>query len=238
MQFIDFFERTYVINLPTRKDRRKLITKELQKVNMPVTPKKVEIFPGICPDSPGGFPGLGVRGCFLSHLSILKAAQREGLKNVLVIEDDLFISDKLKNHQDTLTEQLKTKDWGFVYFGHYLETNDTNEVILSPYLPNQGIVTAHFYAINKNILGRLIDFLEVLQERPSGHPQGGPMHLDGAYSTFRAQNPDIITLIASPSLGRQRSSRSDIAQRQWFDQTPGVKQLITVLRNSRERLRS
>ena len=80
---------------------------------------------------------------------------------------------------------------------------------------------------------RLLRFLEELQQRPPGHPDGGPMHLDGAYSTFRAQNPDVVTLIASPNLGWQRSSRSDIYPNAWFDRVPGFRQLAGAARTSK-----
>ena len=62
---------------------------------------------------------------------------------------------------------------------------------------------------------RPVLFMEELQQRPPGHPDGGPMHIDGAYSTFRVQNPDVVTLIASPNLGWQRSSRSDVTPNWW-----------------------
>jgi len=97
-------------------------------------------------------------------------------------------------------------------------------------------MTAHFYAVNGRILDRLLRFLEELQHRPLGHPDGGPMHLDGAYSTFRAQNPDVVTLIASPNLGWQRSSRSDISPK-WFDNVPGLSPLAGAAKTTKTRLK-
>ena len=58
---------------------------------------------------------------------------------------------------------------------------------------------------------RIIAGLETIMERAPGHVLGGPMHVDGAYSTIRAQNHDLKTYSASPPLGYQRSSRSDIS---------------------------
>jgi hypothetical protein len=59
------------------------------------------------------------------------------------------------------------------------------------------------------------------------------MHVDGAYSTFRQQNSDLITLIAEPSLGFQRSSPSNIVGYKWFERTPMVQQLVSVGRSVR-----
>ena len=44
---------------------------------------------------------------------------------------------------------------------------------------------------------------------------------------FRAQNPDVRTLIASPNLGSQRSSRSDISAA-WYDRMPIVGNVINL----------
>ena len=227
MKLIDFFERAYVINLSDRKDRRRMMVQELKKIEMPLTPNKTEILSAIRPDDAGEFPSVGARGCFLSHLAILKRAKEDRLGQVLIMEDDLTISGRFKTHQESLIDQLRRTDWGFVYFGH-MEAGASSPVTLR--LFSGPMLTTHFYGINGVIFDRLLSFLEELQRRPGGHPDGGPMHIDAAYSTFRAQNPDIITLIASPNLGWQRSSRSDISCNNWFDQVPIFKQLVGVAR--------
>ena len=233
MKIIDFFERAYVINLPSRMDRRKMIVQELKKAEMPLRPNKIEIFPAIRPDNAGGFPSIGVLGCFLSHLTILKRARDEGLANILIMEDDLKISEQFRSSQEILVDQLSQTDWGFVYFGHVEEVSEAGSPVTLQLLSKSWLISAHFYGVNGAIFDRLLSFLEQLKDRPGGHPDGGPMHLDGAYSTFRAQNPDIVTLIASPNLGWQRSSRSDITTAHWFDKLPVLKQLATAARQSK-----
>ena len=59
------------------------------------------------------------------------------------------------------------------------------------------------------------------------------MHVDGAYSMFRMRRPDVRTLMASPSLGGQRSSRSDIATNQWYDRTPILRGLARIARRGK-----
>ncbi|HBK96212.1 MAG TPA: LPS biosynthesis glycosyltransferase [Microcoleaceae bacterium UBA10368] len=227
----DYFQGVYAVNLPERKDRRKLIVKELEAAGMPLTPHKVEIFPAIRPDEAGCFPSIGARGCFSSHVAILKQAKKLGLSNVLIVEDDLAISPDFVTEQAAIVEQLRQQDWDFVYFGHVEEVGGKSPVALVPF--SEGVMTTHFYAVNDKIFDRLLRFLEELQQRPPGHPDGGPMHLDGAYSTFRSQNPDVVTLIASPNLGWQKSSRSDIYPNSWFDRVPGIRELVGVLRASK-----
>ncbi len=227
----DYFQGVYAVNLPERRDRCELIVKELEKAGMPLAPAQVEIFPAIRPDEAGGFPSIGARGCFSSHVAILKQAKQKGLSNILIVEDDLEISEKFRTDQAFILEQLCQQDWDFVYFGHIEEVTEKSPVALVPF--SDGVMTAHFYAVNGKIFDRLLRFLEELQQRPAGHPDGGPMHLDGAYSTFRAQNPDVLTLIASPNLGWQKSSRSDIYPNQWFDRVPGIMQLAGAARTSK-----
>lgn len=231
----NYFQRVYAVNLPERKDRRQLIVKELEEAGMPLTPDKVEIFPAIRPDEAGGFPSIGARGCFYSHLAILKQAKHQGLSNILIVEDDLEISAKFRTDQGIIVEELCQQDWDFVYFGHVEEVEQKSSVALVPF--SEGVMTTHFYAVNGRIFDRLLRFLEEVQQRPPGHPDGGPMHIDGAYSTFRSQNPDVVTLIASPTLGWQRSSRSDIYPNAWFDRVAGFRQLAGVARASKTRLK-
>jgi hypothetical protein len=230
----DYFQRVYAVNLPERKDRRQLIVKELEEAGMPLTPHKVEIFPAIRPKEAGGFPSIGARGCVSSHVAILKQAKQEGLNNILIVEDDLEISEKFRTDEAVILEQLRQQDWDFVYFGHVEKVEQKSPVALVPF--SEEMRTTHFYAVNGRIFDRLLRFMEELQQRPPGHPDGGPMQIDGAYSTFRTQNPDVITLIASPNLGWQRSSRSDITPKLW-DTVPGLRQLAGAARTSKIRLK-
>jgi glycosyl transferase, family 25 len=232
MRLLDYFERAYVINLPQRADRRRAMQRELGRVGMPFAPGKVELFSALRPAAADGWPSIGARGCFLSHLRVLKRAQASRLANVLVMEDDLAFADSFVDVQARLVDQLQSTRWGFVYLGHPLQRGWAGDISLEPW--SQPLLTAHFYGVDATILDRLIDFLDAVRMRPPGHPDGGPMHVDGAYSTFRMQNPDVLTFLAVPSLGRQRSSRSDITA-SWFDRLPLLKQLAGFARAIRPR---
>jgi glycosyl transferase family 25 len=235
MKFIEFFDRVYVINLPNRVDRRKAIEKELIKAGMPFTPGKVELFPAIRPDSAGSFKSIGYRGCFLSHLTVLKQARDLQLNNVLVLEDDLTFSDHFKEYEDQLITQLHQINWDFVNFGYFPDQSvkpgesDFGTLTLKPL--SRKIIGAHFYGVNGKVFDKLINFLEVILQRPPGHPEGSPMSLDGAFGIFHRQNSDVVRLMSIPSFGGQRSSRNDIHDLKWFDRTPVVRELATVARD-------
>ncbi|OKH26165.1 LPS biosynthesis glycosyltransferase [Hydrococcus rivularis NIES-593] len=231
MKFLEFFDRIYVINLPYRVDRRKAIEKELNQAGISFLSEKVELFAAIRPDSAGSFRSIGYRGAFLSHLNVLKQAREQGLNNVLIIEDDLELSEDFKKYEDLLIAELMVRDWDIVHFGYGIESiASAREVSLPILQPFSGeMIGAQFYGVNGKVLGRLIDFFEALLQRPAGHPEGGPMSPDGAYNFFRWQNPDVVRLIAVPSFGGQRSSRSDITP-SWFDRLPILRFLARVAR--------
>ena len=52
---------------------------------------------------------------------------------------------------------------------------------------------------------------------------------DGGLSWFRRSNPDVVTVLAVPSLAKQRSSRSDLSP-QWFDKVPVLSSAALVAR--------
>ncbi|MDX2230812.1 MAG: glycosyltransferase family 25 protein [Leptolyngbyaceae cyanobacterium bins.349] len=236
MKILDFFQRGYVINLPERTDRRKGAAAELNKLGLSFTPGKLELFAAIRPTETGGFPSIGAHGCFLSHLQILKQARAEGLANVLIMEDDLFINRAFKEVEASVVEQLSQQEWDMVYFG-----DSTDRPVIFPVQFNRlnhDILTTTFYGVNASVYDQFIHFLETLKSRPSGHPDGGPMHLDGAYNVFRCQNPEVIALQTNGGLVAQRSSRSDIYPNAWYENMPMLRPAVELVRKGKMLVRS
>jgi len=228
---LNFFDKSYIINLPERTDRRQKMEQELKLLGS-VEPSRVVFFPAVKPADPGDFPSIGARGCFLSHLEVLKEAKRQNLDNVLILEDDLLFTRFLIKQQDEVVRELQSLNWDMAYPGHALGLSPSSQGIFHEY--SEPLPLSHFMAINKTAIAQLVDFLEAVLMRPAGHPDGGPMHVDGAYSTFRLQHPQIVTLIAHPSLGLQRSSPSSIAGYKWFETLPVFTQVLDVARNVKD----
>ena len=78
--------KIYVINLSTRPDRRKEAEKELARIDW-----RAEFFSAERPIDALGFPSIGARGCFESHLSVLKLGLAQG-EHLAILEDDLNFS--------------------------------------------------------------------------------------------------------------------------------------------------
>ena len=222
MDITNFFSKIFVINLPERTDRREEIEHMFKKFG--IDANSIEFFPAVKPSSPDGFRTIGARGCFMSHLHILEKAKEENLDSILIIEDDLDLNKNFTLFQKDLLEALSHRKWDIVYFGHELNVPHEKNAFFADY--TQDIMLAHFLGFAKKAIQKLVPFLHGLLKEPQGSPKGGPMDVDGAYSTFRAKHPEIITLVSIPSLGGQRSSRSDVTDNKWFDR-PGILRTIS-----------
>jgi glycosyl transferase family 25 len=209
-----------VINLAERKDRRSDMEKQLGYVGW-----QALFSDSARPSDAGGFDSIGARGCFESHLLTLRRAAISG-RHAVIMEDDLnFCSDFPPKWKESY-EALQGKDWAMFYPAHLL----TLKKGLSLLRPSDEVRCAHFIAFHKERINEIIGHLETILARPSGHPLGGPMHVDGAYSTIRAQNPALGTYAFSPSLGYQRSSRSDIAPLKFYDRVGALRPIVNSLR--------
>lgn len=199
----------YVISLPHRTDRQKAMRRELSRIGW-----EAEFFPAVRPDNAAGFPSIGARGCFLSHLAVLKQAIQDGADRLIILEDDLSFVRDFSTRWPTVLAKLEAENWDVFYPGHVIENLPEGLVWLDP---STAVRCTHFMMISGRVLPMLVVGLETILSRPAGHPLGGPMHVDGAYSTIRAQCPELATFVHGPALGFQRPSRTDISAPRWFD---------------------
>jgi glycosyl transferase family 25 len=205
----------FVINLAQRADRRAAMQRQLAKIGW-----SGAFFGAICPADPAGFPTAGARGCFLSHLAVLKNAQMTSAPFIVILEDDLNFSNGFAEQWQAATSALAALEWSIFYAGHAMARSAAGLLCVDP---ETGIQCTHFMAINRPALAKVIAGLETILSRRPGHPLGGPMHLDGAYSTLRAQNHGLVTYAYFPALGYQRPSRTDVGNQRWFDTSFGTK---------------
>jgi hypothetical protein len=199
------FDQVRIINLEDRPDRRGEMVRQLEALG--------GIAPNICfydarrPDSAGEFPSIGARGCFESHLAILREAEKAGVDRLLIIEDDFDFTRGGLKRAPAIFASLFKQDWGFFYGVPLpaLKGHGLVEIVSDLPLP-----TTPFVAFRGHMLTDLRAFLEAMLQRPGGSTDYGPMHVDGAYTVFRRFHRQYRTFAACPPLGMQRSSRSDI----------------------------
>jgi hypothetical protein len=187
------FERAFIINLPNRTDRRREMERELARVGL-----SAEFFPAFRFDHPANFTNIGWRGCFMSHMEILRSAI--GTESVLVMEDDLNFVPDFKN-RSAIIRKLPA-DWG-IFYGSFVgieSIKGPQELIEVP--PAREAIGSHFYAVSGRIIPKLIAAMEAMLE-------GSPPPPDGALNIFRRDNPQLKVFAAYPALGYQRPSASD-----------------------------
>jgi hypothetical protein len=224
---INSFDRVRIINMKTRADRRVETEQEFARHGFGMAPPRVGFFEAVTPTSAEGFPNAGVRGCFLSHLGILEGARADGQGNVLILEDDIAFTRDIKDAGREAVTQLAGLDWDIAYFGHAKESVPGP---VSWQRVREPMLLAHFYAVNGQALAPLVDFLHTVLSRPPGHPDGGPMHYDGALSTFIKQNPEVKAYYCSRNLGYQRPSKTDLHRTSVIDRNPFLRPFASLYR--------
>lgn len=228
MRLLDLFDRVFIINLPSRPERRRETRGMLGRVGWDPDDPKVTWFPAIDPKTAVGFSSPGSRGCFLSHIAVLNIARSNGHDRVLVLEDDCEFVPAFLGRETEVAGWLEATSWGIAYLGHVESVSGPPRLV--PWSSDLPVRLTHCYAVAGNVLSRLPGYLEAITLRPPGSPEGGPMSIDGGFNWFRRHNPDVQTVLAAPSLVYQRPSRSDLSPR-WFDRVP-------VLRDAAECVRS
>lgn len=170
-----FFEKIYLLNLDSRKDKFKNISNKLNTKNI-----KFERFSAIngCAeeykviwnksqntynefDKKLGRKALrscGALGCMLSIESIIKNAKEKKYKNILILEDDIIFN---KNFEKQI---LKLKelpnDWALIYLGaSQYDWNNIKEYNKNFYYANKTCGTFAF-AINSNYYDDILNIIK------------------------------------------------------------------------------
>ena len=240
MSFAEHFDRVYIINLPRRNDRWRHVERELDRVGVALKSGKVERFEAVRPETADGFESIGRRGVFLSHFAIARHVLQDGLQSVVVLEDDVAFTPAMLAHGASLVRQLQGRPWHIALLG-YLEVDapvaKRQELLVGPpaWLPLPGPrIGSHCYALHREVLPALVDYMAAVEKRPSGHPMGGRMGADATYNMFCSLHPQFTALVARPNLAGQMRSASDLMPR-WFDQVPGLREMLRAARSFRRR---
>jgi hypothetical protein len=230
-----FFDRIYIINLIERIDRRRDMELQLKKIGLNTSDAGIRFFPAIRPEALAGFPSIGARGCFMSHLCVLDEAAKNKFRRILICEDDLNFVYDFNSRIDQVLAQLSRMDWALFYGGYRLyegfgseNAHKDNQCIIT--MPaSQTIGTTHCLAFQGESIASAGRYLKEMVATSPGDLRGGPMHVDEAYNWFRKDNPQLTTVIATPELGYQRPSRSDILQLAWHDQLSVAAPILSTL---------
>ncbi|MCL2645687.1 MAG: hypothetical protein FWD61_01625 [Phycisphaerales bacterium] len=216
MKLIDYFDKLCIVHLPNREDRYRALEHELRVLGIDICGPKVQVPPAPMPADANGYQSKGVHGNFLSHYEILRDALKDGVESVWVLEDDAIFSRYMVSEQERTVDVLSSMPWGLCYFGHTLRRELKGAE--RGWVPFSGpFCWAHCYAVHSRTLARLVSYMEETMENPPGHPRGGRLYIDAAYTLFRQMNPDVLSLVANPVMSVQKGSPSSISERKWYD---------------------
>lgn len=233
MNLSDYFDRISVIHLPERKDRFDSLSSEFRNLGIDMSHPKIDIPYAPRPETPNGFTSRGVYGNFMSHLEILRRAKDEGLRTVWVLEDDAIFSKRMCRLQAELVDKVRQDEWDLCFFGHSLN----RELAMLPdglVKPPADFIWAHCYAVHARVLPRIVAFLERALTLPAGHPEGGRLYIDAAFTLFRRFNPDVVALVSNPALSIQKGCYSSLAERRWYDDVGMMRPAVSAARSLRD----
>lgn len=184
--------KIYCINLDRRVDRWNECLEIFSKHNM-----NVERFSGI--DGNPGYEKLngatdGDIGCTLSHYELVKKLKSEGIKEALILEDDVEFSEDFDPDFLEFIVGYAPKDWDMIYFGgnHVKEPTPVNTI----YSKVNHTYTTHAYIIRDTVYDKVIEL----------HGQG-QKQVDVYYSEIQKEYNCYIT---NKVWAWQRGSYSDI----------------------------
>ena len=233
MSLSDYFDRISIVHLPERKDRFDSLSYEFRSLGIDVRHPKIEFPYAPRPTDSNGFASRGVYGNFLSHLEILRRARDEGLHAIWVLEDDAIFSRRMCRTQQALVDRLRHDEWDICFFGHSLN-KELGILPLGLVRPPADFIWAHCYAVHARVLPRIVAYLEQTLTLPAGHPKGGRMYIDAAFTLFRRFNPDVVALVSNPALSIQKGCYSSLNERKWYDGVAMTRPLASVARSVRD----
>jgi GR25 family glycosyltransferase involved in LPS biosynthesis len=212
-------DKTYIINMEHRTDRKENILKQLEKVNITdfiffkgikTTPEQMHVWnPNYLNPIPTWYRGpaepyrLGAFGCMMSHIHIIKHAYEQNYNYILILEDDtefLFdipLEEKLKEY--SILDKL---DFGIFYFAG--NNRFMGGHIIRPLMNNiyatRGTATTGSYIISRKAMKLLLDTINHY-----------PREIDVYYMDAIQQQMPCFVLI--PPIAKQITSHSDILNR-------------------------
>jgi glycosyl transferase family 25 len=209
---LDCFDDVQVINLASRKDRRREMLAQYSEF---------KFFPAIRPDDPVPFASIGFKGSYLSHLALLKQAKG----SILILEDDCDFLDEAWPYQVPADCDI--------FYGGYEEASNPADLI------NSGIVGAHCMGFSARAARMAADYLERLLDmsypadpqammEPGFNPSIRPP-IDGSYVWFRRAHPELKTVFKDFAV--QRRSRSDITPGAIYNRIWGIRRIVDVARS-------
>jgi hypothetical protein len=145
----DFFDAIYCINLDSATDRWREVSNRFERVGIAARVRRFSAIPT---------PANHYAGCALSHRAIVEEAHIQGLKNVLVFEDDVILTDDALPYLEIALKELHGRNWNLLYLGGCRWEHQFPFVEGCTHLQSAGPVTCtHAVAYNETIYNFVLE---------------------------------------------------------------------------------
>ena len=202
-----YFERCYMVNLDRRIDRWERVHNEIIPA-WPMTPiERWSAVDGSLVSPPTWWSiGSGAWGCYRSHVNILERCLTDGVKSVLVLEDDLELCDNFAENTQRFLEEVPD-DWDMICLGGQLHIPPKK--ISEQVYQASNVICTHAFAISSKALLNIYQWL---------HPKDWCvrskicLHVDYQLTGFHAL-PTSRIYVPTMWLTNQGGGYSDICKR-------------------------
>jgi len=145
----DFFDAIYCINLDRETGRWESVMRQFDRVGVGRRVRRFAAF-----ETPANHHV----GCALSHRAVVREAKAQGLRNVLVFEDDVILTTDALARLDTAVREIDGRAWNLLYLGGCRWEHRFPMVEGCTGLEQAGPVTcAHAVAYHQSIYDRILE---------------------------------------------------------------------------------
>jgi len=147
-----YFDKIFCINLDRRPDRWESVKKEFEKWGI----TSVERYSAIDGNTIENNTNIlnGELGILETHYNLIKKCKDENLDTILVMEDDVYFTEKIKQIDEYMDSV--PKDWDLLYFGGTHVYGPPPVAINDKVVKITHTVAIHCVAIKKNIFEPLL----------------------------------------------------------------------------------
>lgn len=196
MRLFDRFDKVYCINLDRRSDRIEHFDNIVNKFDLGNYTRFSAVDGSLIKDYNGNLK-LGELGLVLSNLEIIKESIKNNFNTILILEDDCFFTDEIKNI-DEYFKQLPD-DWDMLYMGgnHNLHVGAKPPIeINSKVIKLHTTYSTHFVALKSTVFNHI----NVILEKRNVPLDVGYVQLQKVFNAYSF----------SPAIAKQIKDYSDI----------------------------
>ncbi|HEX8312967.1 MAG TPA: hypothetical protein VF614_16705 [Chthoniobacteraceae bacterium] len=195
---------TLSINLQSRPNRWQRMEQQCAAAGL----AGVERLAGIRPHRRAGWPTIGRRGCWLSHLAAARRAEELGSELTLILEDDVAFHPHFPELFPRLVQELQASPaWDICHLGAHGSRRPAGAMFATIANP----VLQHARVVHRRALPRIIAALE---QTPSRTAPPDAWHSD----IWLGMKESLVQVCADPELAWQQAGRSDVED-SWTDRS-------------------